>query len=110
LKGDVQAAVELFDLINRRAPQGFRKITPSKDNIFTSKLHRHAGSVESMKENFLFIKCSVYPKNIFSHRSSSDPDIFDEFSIGQEINFRVRFNRAGPMGIDIRPGRLITGI
>ena len=84
-------------------------MTPSKDNIFTSKLPRSNGVVESVRERFLFIKSPRYPRDIFAHRSSSDPDVIDELAIGQEVNFRIRFNREGPMAVDIKPGRLLVG-
>jgi tetratricopeptide (TPR) repeat protein len=109
LNGDVQDAVDLFDQINRRAPEGFRRMTPSKDNIFTSKLPRYSGVVERLRGRFLFVKSPRYPRDIFAHRSSSNPDVFDELAIGQEVNFRIRFNREGPNAVDIKCGRLPTG-
>lgn len=107
LKGDVERAVELFEHINRKAPESFRRVTPSKDNVFTRNLPRYLGSVFAVKERFLFIKCPQYPRDIFGHRSNSDADVYDELSIGQEVNFRIRFNRSGPMAIDIQAGRAV---
>ncbi len=106
LEGKIEGAVQLFEQINRRAPEGFRRMTPSKDNIFTSKLPRFGGVVDSLRERFLFIKSPRYSRDIFGHRSSSNPDVFDELSIGEEVNFRIRFNREGPMAIDVKLGRL----
>lgn len=105
LQGEIKAADQLFGDIDKRAPEGFRRITPSRDNIFTARLPRYTGTVESLKERFLFIKSPQYMRDIFAHRSSSNPDVFDELAIGQEVNFKVRFNRQGPMAIDLQPGR-----
>lgn len=105
LKGDIPGAMDLFDQIQHQAPESFRRITPSKENIITLKLPRYGGVIETMRERFLFIKSPQYPRDIFGHRSSADPDVFDELSIGQEINFRIRFNREGPMAVDIKLGR-----
>ena len=30
-----------------------------------------------------------------------DPDVLDELTIGQEVNFRIRFNRGGPTAVDL---------
>jgi cold shock CspA family protein len=83
-------------------------MTPLKDSVFTAKLPRYSGVVQSIRERFLFIKSFQYPRDIFGHRSSSNADVFDELAIGQEVNFRLRFNREGPMAIDIKPGRIPT--
>jgi cold shock CspA family protein len=95
----------VFADIDKRAPETFRRITPSKDNAFTSRLSRYTGTVESLKERFLFIRSPHYLRDIFAHRTTSDADVFDEISIEPEVSFRIRFNRQGPMAIDLRSGR-----
>lgn len=35
----------------------------------------------------------------------SDADVFDELMIGDEINFKIGFNREGPTAVDVRMGR-----
>lgn len=47
----------------------------------------------------------AYPRDIFAHRSMSDADVFDELMIGDEVNFRIRFNRQGPTAVDMQMGR-----
>jgi len=106
LRGNTQGAVDMFDVIGRKAPAGFRKVTPREENIFTSKLPRYSGAVEAVRERFMFIRSAHYPRNIFAHRSSSNPDIMDDLSIGQEVNFRIRFNREGATAVDLQLGRL----
>jgi cold shock CspA family protein len=106
LIGDLQGAVSLFEEINRRAPEGFRHLAPSKENIFTERLGRYVGRVESRRKRFLFVKSPHYPHDIFDHRSASEADTFDELEFGQEVNFRIRFNREGPTAVDIKLGRL----
>jgi cold shock CspA family protein len=104
--GDLSGAISLFQEINRRAPEGFRQIAPSKENVFTERASRYVGRVERRRERFLFVKSPHYPHDIFGHRSASEADIFDELDIGQEVNFRIRFNREGPTAVDIKAGRL----
>jgi cold shock CspA family protein len=105
LKGDVEGSAALFDLIDRRAPESFRRAAPSKETVITSCLPRYSGMVESMKEKFLFIRSGSYPRHILAHYWSIDPDVLESLSIGQEVNFRMRFNRQGATAADIRSAR-----
>jgi len=43
---------------------------------------------------------------MFAHNSTADPEIMSELSYGRDINFKIRFNRAGPVAIHIKIGRL----
>ena len=108
-KGDVADAVALFDLINNRAPESFRKNVPFKDTLITLRFPGFSGSVESMKDRFLFIRSGAYPRSIFAHHSFITPEVLDELSIGQEVSFRIRFNRAGPTAVDLAPKRYVDG-
>jgi tetratricopeptide (TPR) repeat protein len=105
LKGDIEGATALFDIIDRRAPESFRRAAPRKESVITSRLPRYTGMIESMKEKFLFIKSGSYPRHIFAHYSDIDPDVLEDLSIGQEVNFRMRFSRQGATAADIRPTR-----
>jgi cold shock CspA family protein len=55
-----------------------------------------------MREKFLFIRSGSYPRHIFVHYSFIDLDILESLSIGQEVNFRMRFNRQGAIAADIK--------
>jgi tetratricopeptide (TPR) repeat protein len=105
LKGDIDAAATLFDLIDRRAPDNFCRTAPRKETVITSRLPRYSGMVESMKEKSLFIRSGSYPRLIFAQYWSIDPDVLESLSIGQEVNFRMRFNRQGATAADIRSVR-----
>ncbi len=102
LKGNVEGSATLFELIDRRAPESFRRTAPSKDTVITARLPRYSGTIESMKERFLFIRSGCYPRSIFAHYSYIELDILESLSIGQQINFWLRFNRAGPTAVDIK--------
>ena len=105
LRGDVSGAVALFEIISRRAPSSFRRTVPQKDNAVTKRLPRYTGSIEALNGHFFFIRSGIYPNSIFGHHSSSEPEVSEQLSIGQEVNFRIRFNRAGPAAVDVRAGR-----
>lgn len=47
-----------------------------------------------------------YPSDLLAHRSMSDADVFDELMIGDEVNFKIRFNRQGPTAVDMQMGRV----
>jgi cold shock CspA family protein len=53
-----------------------------------------------------FIRSGAYPNSIFAHNSTVDPDLMSDLSIGRDINFRIRFNRAGAVALNIKVGRL----
>jgi cold shock CspA family protein len=105
LKGDIEGSMAMFDIIDRRAPDSFRRAVPHRETVVTSRLPRYSGMVESMKEKFLFIRSGSYPRHIFAHVSQIDLDILESLSIGQEVNFRMRFNRQGATAADIRSAR-----
>jgi tetratricopeptide (TPR) repeat protein len=104
--GKVVFAAELFEFIDARAPSSFRRQAPKNDSLIVSQLPRYSGVVESMKARFLFIRSGSYPKSVFAHHSDVDDQIMSELSVGTEVNFRIRFNRAGPTAVDLQLGPL----
>lgn len=105
LKGDIPGAIALFDFIDSHAPDNFRRVSPRTESEITSKLPRYTGRVDAMKGNFLFIRSGCYPRGILAHYSFIEPAILAELSIGQDVNFRIRFNRAGPTAVEFKLGR-----
>lgn len=105
LKGKISDSQATFAEINQSAPDDFRKTTPRSDNHFTRRISVYSGSITSIKSQFVFIRSSAYPADIFGHRYMSNQDVFDDLMIGDDVHFRIRFNRAGPTAVDIRPGR-----
>ena len=106
LIGKVVPAAELFDFIDSNAPENFRRMAPRKESLITSRLPRYSGLVESLKARFLFIRSGIYPRSIFAHHSYIDDDVLGDLSVGRDVNFRIRFNRAGPTAVDVQLGRL----
>lgn len=105
LSGQVPACEAMFAEIDHGASEDFRRSTPRADNVFTRRLDRYSGRITSIRPGYAFLRSSAYPIDIFGHRSMSDADIFDDLMIGDEINFRIRFNRQGPTAVDVRLGR-----
>lgn len=108
LQGKTQEAADLFEVISARAPATFRQKIPKEDDFVTARLGRYSGTIAGHKEQFLFLKTGVYPKDIFAHHSDSEPDVFDTFKTGGSVNFRLRFNRSGPCAVDLREGRTVA--
>ncbi|WP_160328022.1 tetratricopeptide repeat protein [Sphingopyxis sp. H115] len=105
LRGAIEDCRNLFADIDERAPDEFRKMTPRSDNVFTALLPSYRGTITSLKPSYAFIRSAAYISDIFGHRSMSDVDSFDDLSIGEEVTFRLRFNRSRPTAVDIQPGR-----
>ncbi|KZY94154.1 hypothetical protein A3745_11925 [Erythrobacter sp. HI0074] len=103
LKGDKSGAQDLFAAIDEKAPTFFRPQAPVDDNVITSRLPRYSGTVASVKERFFFIRTGSYGRDLFSHMSDLDPAVEVDLREGQFVDFRVRFNRQGPVAIDVRP-------
>jgi len=105
LSGKIEACQTLFAEIDQGAPDDFRRATPRADNVFTKKLNRQSGRITSLRPGYAFLRSSAYPSDLFAHRSMSDADVFDELMIGDEVNFKIRFNRQGPTAVDMQLGR-----
>jgi hypothetical protein len=102
---EMAAASDLFAAIDEKAPDSFRRVAPRRESVITALLGRYSGMIEAMKPKFFFIRSAVYPNSIFAHNSFVDPDILAGLSISRDVNFRIRFNRAGPVALDIKLGR-----
>ena len=101
LRGKVPDAAQAFDEIDRRAPRTFRKDIPRDYGLITNMLPRYTGTVASVHNRFVFLKSTVYPDNIFGHRSFADPEFFENLEVGDIVSFRLRFNRNGPGAVEI---------
>lgn len=105
--GKTVQSSELFDAIDTQAPEKFRRLAPRKDSIICARLSRYSGVIDSLKARFLFIRSGIYPRRIFAHHSNVEPDFLSEISVGKDVNFKLRFNRAGPTAVDLQLGRLV---
>lgn len=105
IAGDVPNSKTIFEEIDKFAPDTFRRATPVRDNIFTIRLSEVTGSVQTIKGSFLFIRSAAYPTDIFAHRNLSNYDDFDDLEIGQEVSFKIRFNRTGPTAVAVMAAR-----
>jgi diguanylate cyclase (GGDEF)-like protein len=105
-RGKMRQAAKMFDMIDDKAPEPFRKTAPRRKSVIAAMLARHSGTIDGMKPRFFFIRSAAYPNSIFAHNSSVEPEVMSELSFGREVNFEVRFNRAGPVAVDIKLGRL----
>ena len=101
LSGRVQECKELFEEIDAKAPESFRKSGPASDDVITGRLKKIAGAVEAVKNRYFFIRCGGYPAPIFAHISSLVDVTFDELRVGMTVMFRVRFNRRGPVATSV---------
>jgi tetratricopeptide (TPR) repeat protein/cold shock CspA family protein len=105
-RGHMKDPMELFAYIDEKAPDSFRRVAARRDSVVSAVLGRFSGMIEGMKPKFFFIRSAAYPNAIFAHNSTVEPEIMSELSYGRDVNFKLRFNRAGPVAVDIKIGRL----
>ena len=98
----VEEAKQLFAEIDRRAPAQYRKTSPSSEDVITMKLGRNHGAVESVKQRYFFVRFGGYPKAIFAYWSSLVDADYDTLKASQQVSFKLRFNRRGPVAVDLR--------
>ncbi|WP_143217363.1 SIR2 family protein [Acetobacter sp. DsW_063] len=99
--GRLDDAVSTFKYVDKQAPSQFRRFSPRKDNVITERLGEFRGHIESILERFSFIRSGSYPERIYAPRSEFDEAIVDDIELSQSVSFRLRFNRVGPVAVNI---------
>lgn len=99
--GKTADAKSLFDEIHAKAPMGFRKSAPASDDVVTSKLGEFAGTIESVKDRYFFVRFGGYPIAVFAHMSSLVDLNFEDLQAGMPVMFKLRFNRKGPVAVAV---------
>ncbi len=99
--GEIERALEMFAEIDRRAPKEFRRLAPKRDNEITARLDIYSGTVDASQSGYFFVRSGAYAKRIFAHRSAFEENEVDEIQIGQQVFFRLRFNRQGPVAASV---------
>ena len=69
--------------------------------MITARLPTYSGSIESVREGFCFIRSGAYPIGIYAHRSAFDDSEVDDIEVGQKVDIRIRFNRRGPVAVEV---------
>ena len=101
--GKTKESKALFDEIHAKAPEGFRNSAPTSDDVITSRFNEFAGTIESVKDRFFFIRFGGYPAAIFAHMSSLVDVNFEDLTVGTPVMFKIRFNRQGPVAVAVWP-------
>ena len=101
-RGRTPECKELFDEIDAKAPDGFRKTAPSSGDVITLRFGEYAGTIESVKDRYFFVRFGGYPVPIFARMTSLVDLSFDELQVGAPVLFRVQFNRRGPVAVTVR--------
>jgi tetratricopeptide (TPR) repeat protein len=109
LIGDLKGASDLFAAIDIGAPKGFRLHAPKQDSPISGRLGRLSRRINKKGGSFAFIRSLAYVDDIYAPEFLTDGGVWDELQANNEVNFRIRFNRAGPVAIDLRMGRVNSG-
>ena len=99
--GRSSASKDLFAEIDRTAPASFRRRAENSDSMVSRQLRRYQGTIVAHKATMAFIRCPAYPADIFAHANDTQQDIWRTLRTGDGITFKVRFNRAGPVALEI---------
>lgn len=102
LVGRFNEAATLFEEVNSAAPEDFRLQTPRTPSVVSKRLPTHNGRVVRKHETFMFISISAYPADIYANEAGSDFKNWNEVFAEAEVEFEVRFNRIGPVAVDVR--------
>jgi len=100
-EGKSDAAMELFDEINSRAPDTFRARVPSTDTLFSERLPTYMGTVRAKDNSYLFVKTPSYKNDIFGHMSRIGLRNFESLDVNDRVAFRVNFFRRGPQIVSL---------
>lgn len=106
LMGSASDAADLFVDIDKHAPEEWRSSIPRQDSLVSKMLGRYSGIVCKQELNYLFVKSTAYPKDIYGRHDQASPDDWPSLTFGSEMNFHIRFTRSGPVAIDMKPGRV----
>lgn len=102
LVGKTPECSQLFTEIDEKAPASYRPQAAKFDDGITAKIQRRTGVVERRSERMFFIRIADYPSCVFAHISSLTGSNYDELAIGTEVSFDVRFNRKGPVAVNVQ--------
>jgi len=91
----------MFSEIASRAPKDFRRLAPRVGDVITGTLPDYSGKIESARDTHVFIRSGAYSHRIFAHRSDWKDEDAAEIETGQQVYFRLRFNRMGPVAIRV---------
>jgi tetratricopeptide (TPR) repeat protein len=100
--GQGKSAQDLFDELDRRAPPEFRSSFNVAESAVSRRLPAYVGWVSKRDETYIFIRSSVYPKDIYANESHSAEAEWQAVRQGAEVTFRTRFKRNGPVAFDVR--------
>ncbi len=99
--GQAAESKRLFEEIDAKAPDHFRKTAPSSGDPITERLSEYAGTIADKKDRFFFIRFGGYPSSVFAHMSALVDLSFDEVEVGTPVHFHLRFNRRGPVAVSV---------
>lgn len=99
--GKIDECFRMFQEIDKRALESYRKSAPIKDDVITRKLVWYSGAVDTRKERFFFIRFGGFPSPIFAHMSSIGNVNYEDLGAGDSVDFRLRFNRKGPVAVRV---------
>lgn len=99
--GKIEECRNLFDEVSARSGGDYRKRPNPEEGIIDQFIAQQTGSVASVRDDYFFIQSGCYPRQIFAHMSALNGLDISELSAGEQVRFRVRFNRRGPVASSV---------
>lgn len=99
-EGDRSA--KLFDETDQYAPPDYHPRSSYKVSVVSDLIGRVNGRVVKREESFSFLQIPTYPRHLYANISNSDADSWKHMRNQANVNFKIGFNRAGPVGLDLR--------
>jgi tetratricopeptide (TPR) repeat protein len=103
--GKYGEAAVMFREIDETSPGEFRASTPASDSVISARLSEYSGWVDKKESSYVFIKTGFYPSSIYGSDRGTNATVWDELRFQTEIKFRIRFNRKGPVAVDLKIGK-----
>ena len=95
-------SAELFDEVNQLAPPDYHPRSDFIISMISKLIGRVNGRVLKHEESFAFLRLTTYPRDIYTNISNSDVSEWARAVLQASVNFKVGFNRNGPVGFDVR--------
>lgn len=101
LTGKAVEAAQLFAELDRTAPRDYRTRIPSTASPVAAHMGEYQGRVAKKTATFAFLRSAAYVNDIYAPEAGSEN--WDAFEVGNDVSFRISFNRSGPVALSVHP-------
>ena len=96
-----ERSAQLFDEVDEYAPPDYHPRSGFEISVISNLIGRMNGRIVKREESFAFLRLPTYPLHIYANISNSNADIWKQIRNQANVNFKIGFNRSGPVGLDL---------